>query len=178
MREVTDQSREPIFGAELLDLRAIHFERALPQPDQIIRADRQDVLDVFRIIHVRRFHIEANDVLVFRGLQHDQKREILQRLRVTKGQILIETLTVLGVQVNVKKFACFEAQLDVPHVIETRNAAVRGLGVHAKKMLNIRIKAADQVERFAHVREVHVAARFVGFGSRPKRIPSPYFSFA
>ena len=71
---------------------------------------------------------------VFRILEDDEQREVLERLGVAEREILIVALAVLGVEVDVEELARLEAQLDVPEVIEARrcgSAPSRGSGRRA-----------------------------------------------
>ena len=85
LRQIPAQRGEAVVFAVLLDLPAIHGERAVPEPDEILNRDVQDVADVLRVIHARSFDVEMNRAGEFRVLQDDQQREILERLGVTEG---------------------------------------------------------------------------------------------
>src|ERR1051325_2535053 len=89
LREIASQGGGTILSAKFLDLPAIDFQRALPEPDQVLRADGQDILDVCDVIGARGFQVEADDSLVARVLEHNHEREVLERLGITEGQVLI-----------------------------------------------------------------------------------------
>ena len=123
--------------------------------------DGEDVGDVLGVIDARRFDIEANGPRILRVLQHDEQREIFERLGVAERQVLIVALAVLRVEVDMEKLSGFEAKLDVPKVIEPGDSRMRGLGIHAEERLHLLVEPADQVKHLANIREIHVGPRFV-----------------
>ena len=114
MREVAGERGQAVVRAELRDPFSINLERAFPEPDEVFARNGEDVGDVRGVIDAWRFDIEANGSRIFRVLQYDEKREILEGLSVAERQVLVVALAVLRVEVDVEKLSCLEAELDVP----------------------------------------------------------------